>query len=40
MDFSLILSTKGRVTELEAYLASLLTAFEALPPGIQVELLC
>ncbi len=39
MDFSLILSTKGRVTELEAYLASLLTAFEALPPGIQVELI-
>ena len=39
MDFSLILSTKGRVTELEAYLVSLLAAFEALPSGIEVELI-
>lgn len=39
MDVSLILSTKGRVAELEAFLDSLCFAFRQLPPGPQVELI-
>lgn len=39
MDISLILSTKGRVAELEAYLKSLLVAFSRLPESTSVELI-